>query len=139
MILLSALLATSVFAADKKESEYGKRLDKVIELRKEALKEYGECMDSAKDTKEAEACAETLREQGNELNDMRDGTGNYATTSSENTNIYIPTDDEVKKDKKLSECFDKTEGNKECFYNFTTLNLKDFIKYVDGIPAKGKK
>ena len=77
--------------------------------------------------------------QGEELDDMRDGTGAYAKQPvEEKTKPYIPTKEEQEKDKKLSECFDKTDGSPECYHKFEDLNSSAYKEFVDQVPAVKK-
>ena len=70
---------------------------------------------------------------------MRDETGIYTPTTIEKDNVYNPSEEDKKKDKKLSECFEKTDGNPECYYKFEDLNVTSYEEYVDNIAKVEKK
>ena len=126
---------------DKNEKDvWEETLTKVIGLRQKLLNEYNECLAKADGNETLEnVCAESLRAGGKELDDMRDGTGAYAPATKEVKNVYNPSEEDKRKDKKLSECFDKTEGKPECYHKFEDLNATAYEEYVNSIPNPGKK
>lgn len=126
---------------DKNESKHWEdRLKRVIDLRQKLLNEYNECLAKAEGNGTLEnICAQALQDGGKELNDMRDETGIYTPTTIEKDNVYNPSEEDKKKDKKLSECFEKTDGNPECYYKFEDLNVTSYEEYVDNIAKVEKK
>ena len=143
--LLTALSSVLCIAADTNMTEQAKvwndKLTEVIDLRKKALQDYNECLDRAGENNitAQEICKETLKMQGEELDDMRDGTAAYAKQPVEkNIKPYVPTKEEQEKDKKLSECFDKTDGSPECYHKFEDLNSSAYKEFVDQVPAVKK-
>lgn len=143
-LLAFLVIGTIGFAEDingtQKEASWEETLGKVIDLRQKLLNEYNECLAKADGNESAESiCAQSLRDGGKELDDMRDGTGAYAKVTEESKNVYEPTEEDKRKDKKLSECFDKTEGKPECYHKFEELNATAYENYVNSIPAPEKK